>query len=382
METENKIPYTEAAERLFFALLRAGLHPDRPVPASDAAGAAECPESVWREVYRISADQGVLGFVRDGMLHFRNSGVLPEGAGPSRQLNMQWSLNVERIETLYGKQRRAIARLAAFYRSHGIRMMLIKGYGVSLFYPHPEHRPCGDIDIWLYGAQLQADEAMEREWGIRIDTETHHHTKFTVDGILVENHYDFLNVHAHPSNRRIERELQRYAGEEGRTVEIEGVPVLLPSANFNALFLLRHAACHFAAEDIGMRHVADWARFIETQYDGIDWPALFRTAREMNMHRFLNSLCALSVDCLGMDAAIIPAFDRDPELERRIKNDILSPEFSEKLPHKGLLRILSFKFRRWWANRWKHRIVYREGLLRTFFVQFRSHLMKPQSFRH
>lgn len=38
-------------------------------------------------------------------------------------------------------------------------MMVLKGYGLSLNYLKPSHRPCGDIDIWLFGKQKEADDA-------------------------------------------------------------------------------------------------------------------------------------------------------------------------------------------------------------------------------
>ena len=53
---------------------------------------------------------------------------------------------------------------------------------------------------------------------------------------------------------------------------------------------------------------------------------------------------------------LFPSFERDLKLEERVLNDILHPEFSEKFPEKGFIRIIRFKFRRWLANRWKHRI--------------------------
>lgn len=126
--------------------------------------------------------------------------------------------------------------------------MLLKGYGVSLDYPIPAHRPCGDIDIWLFGQQEHADALLHREKGTAINLEKHHHTVFSLDGITVENHYDFLNVHAHASNREIEKKLQELAAEPEKKVLLGEAPLYLPSVDFNALFLLRHTAGHFAAE--------------------------------------------------------------------------------------------------------------------------------------
>ena len=125
---------------------------------------------------------------------------------------------------------------------------------------------------------------------------------------------------------------------------------------------MRHAAAHFAAEEIGVRHVVDWAMFIRRHADVIDWPELYAMASRMNMHRFLNCMNAISIDNLGLDAALIPPFERDIKLEKRVLNDILHPEFSEKFPEKGFVQIIRFKFRRWMANRWRNqRLVGRIG---------------------
>ena len=118
---------TRAAERLF-ALVRATLR-NRMDDASlfEGTDAAQ-----WREIYDLSSVQGVLAQAWDGMQ------LLPEAMRPPRALRLQWAVNVERIEKVYRRQERAIARLAAFYREHAIPMMLLKGYGLSLFYPVPE----------------------------------------------------------------------------------------------------------------------------------------------------------------------------------------------------------------------------------------------------
>lgn len=59
----------------------------------------------------------------------------------------------------------------------------------------------------------------------------------------------------------------------------------------------------------------------------------------MNMHRFLNCINAISINNIGVDAKLFPSFERDLKLEERVLNDILHPEFSEKFPEKGFIRI-------------------------------------------
>ena len=93
---------TRAAERLF-ALVRATLR-NRMDDASlfEGTDAAQ-----WREIYDLSSVQGVLAQAWDGMQ------LLPEAMRPPRALRLQWAVNVERIEKVYRRQERDIARLYA-----------------------------------------------------------------------------------------------------------------------------------------------------------------------------------------------------------------------------------------------------------------------------
>lgn len=365
---------------------------------ADANAAFEgLTEAQWRELYTTSVEQGIAALVWDRVRETSAGGGANVTAMPHmpRDLKMRWAINVERIEAEYARQRAVIRKLAEFFALHGIGMMLLKGYGLSLNYPVPCHRPCGDIDIWLFeertspdgrrikcNVRERADRLLHEHFGVDIDDGKHHHSILYIDGVMVENHYDFLNIHSHRSNRTVEDHLQRFVQGRMRAVDVDGATVYLPSADFHALFLLRHTAVHFAAERIGLRHLTDWRYFVEREGADVDWAALTSFARRMNMHRFLGCMNAVCIDCLDMPRGAVPAWERDPRLEQRVTAEILHPEFSAPKPvGAGYLRSWSYMLRRWWANRWKHAIVYSESSAQTFFVQLYSHLLKPSSLK-
>lgn len=332
----------------------------------------------WDELYRLSTTQGVLGIVWDGMQRpMCDKGVISQKF-LSKSQKFQWAVNVERIEQTYCKQEEALGNLAKIYSEYGIKMMVLKGYGLSLCYPTPNHRPCGDIDIWLYGERKRADNLL-RKRGFQISEDEHHHTVFSFNNIMVENHYDFINVHAHRSNIKIEKRLKELAYQSNEYIELNGQKIYVPNSDFNALFLLRHTAAHFAAAEIGLRHVVDWAMFVNRYHNQINWDSLISIAKENNMHNFLYCINAISIEYLGLSADNIPNFPRNKELEHRVLMDILQPEFGEMPPKSNVVKSMWFRYRRWWANRWKHKIVYREGLFSTFVIQIWSHLLKPKS---
>lgn len=349
----------------------------------------------WSKIYSISANHNISAIVWDYIQQQIAEGKLLPKQLPTKAQKIQWALVTEQVEKKYAKQKQVIVKLARFFAEHNIKMMILKGYGLSLNYPVPNHRPCSDVDIWLFeeqqmpdgstkrcSAQQKADRLLQEHFNISIDEDKHHHTVFYIDGVMVENHYDFLNIHAHLSNRIIEERLQQLTQQPLEQVIVDDASVYLPSPDFHALFMLRHSASHFAAERIVIRHLLDWKYFMENYTKQIDWQSLRNIAQKTNMHKFLDCINAICIDHLGLPSDYIPEFERNSKLEERVWNEILHPEFNMQCPkNAGYIKSWSFMLRRWWSNRWKHRIVYNESLAKTFIVQLWSHLLKPKSLK-
>lgn len=324
----------------------------------------------WNDVIAFSELQGITALVLDGLDRCINQG---KRVDVDFQTKMEWIGNVQQKEVIYKQHKRVICDLANFYQQHGIKMMLMKGVGLSLDYPSPSHRPCGDIDIYLYGDLEKGDYLIKKEYGIEINTERHKHTVFTFEDVKIENHYDFANHHKHKSSKKLDNWLKKDSIAGSKECTDIGANVFLPSANFDAVFLIRHAASHFAAEEIVLRHLLDWAFFVEKHYDEVDWEWQWEICKEQNMHKFLLAINNICVHNLGFDASKFRT-GGDEALTERVLNEILSSTFQEDIAKGNSIYI---RCRRWWANRWKHKIVYPENLTTTFIHQVYAHLMKP-----
>ena len=123
----------------------------------------------WESVETLAEKQGVLGIVYDGIQKFKFESLESRASGKCNVESMPPQIAWLRIvgEVLQGYEQRyqlykqAIAQLARFYNSKGYRMMLLKGLACGMDWPRPEHRPYGDIDIYLFGRQKEADKEME-----------------------------------------------------------------------------------------------------------------------------------------------------------------------------------------------------------------------------
>lgn len=332
----------------------------------------------WETVFCLAKDQGVTAIAWDGYSRLFEAGFVTEDM--DKRVKKQWIGQViQSYEWKYSSYRSVIGHLSSFYAKHGIKMMVLKGYGLSLNYPIPAHRPCGDVDIWNYGEYKRADKTLHDELGIRIDNSYHHHTVFHFEGQLFENHYDFVNTYAHPSGKVVEKRLKELAFNGEEEVEIDGHRIFLPSPDFNAIFLLRHTSAHFAAEKMTLRQILDWGTFVQRYHDQIDWYCLMAFVEKVGMQQFMAVLNGICVDYLGFPACLFPSVRSNAE--SRVVADLFDPEFADQNPKGLFFASLWWRYRRWKHNAWKHRLVYPESMFRTFLVQLRAHLMKPASLK-
>ncbi len=304
---------------------------------------------------------------------------------PSKEILLEWIGEIlHSYEYRYELYRRAIAELSVFYREQSLKMMVLKGYACSLDWPKPEHRPCGDIDIWLFGEQKRGDELIASEKGITVDNSHHHHTVFYWLGFMVENHYDFVNVYGHKSSAELEMVFKELGADDSHFVGITDsstgseTKVYLPSPNLNALFLIRHMVSHFAAAEISLRQVLDWAFFVEKHTKEIDWEWLLEILDKYHMRDFFNLINAICVDDLGFAADSFPEVRFIPELKERVLADILEPAYGAAEPD-SLFPRLMYKFRRWQGNAWKQKLCYSESRWESFWTGLWAHVLKPSS---
>lgn len=330
-------------------------------------------EIAWNDMQALAEQQGLYAIVLDGVEK------QPASLRPPQDLLLEWIGEVlQNYEYRYNEYLRAIVKMARFYNSHGYKMMVLKGYGCSLDWPRPEHRPCGDIDIWQFGRQKEADAAMVREKGIEVDNSHHHHSVFNWGEFTVENHYDFINVYHHKSNAELEGIFKELGQDDTHYVEVEGERVYLPSQNLHALFLLKHTMNDFTSFSMTLRQLLDWAFFVEKHGADIDWKWLVGMLKKFHMNEFFNTINAICVENLGFEASIFHSVQFEPILRDRVLNDILNPRYTAEEPT-WLIPRLMYKYKRWKSNGWKHEMCYNEGMWSAFWSGVWSHVLKPSS---
>ena len=152
--------------------------------------------------------------------------------------------------------------------------------------------------------------------------------------------------------------------------------IFLP--NLHALFMIKHMVSHFAAAEITLRQVLDWAFFVEKHHDEVDWKWLNGMLVKYSMKNFVNCINGICVEDLGFDAGIFQEVKFLPALKDRILNDILNPEYTSAEPE-GFVRRFIYKYKRWQGNAWKQRLCYKESRWEYFWSGIWAKILKPAS---
>lgn len=181
----------------------------------------------WEPVEALAERQGTLGIMYDAVQELKGSRSSSQENFPPLTTWLRWMGKVmQGYEQRYVLYKKAVEDLAAWYHAHGYRMMVLKGLACGENWPKPEHRPYGDIDIFLFGKQSEADALMVQEYkvqGFKVDNSHHHHTVFQWQGFTVENHYDFVNIHHHKSNVELEKLFKELSVDDSNSIDLGGV---------------------------------------------------------------------------------------------------------------------------------------------------------------
>lgn len=320
----------------------------------------------WKSLYDMAKKQSVVGVCFAGVQKLVDS-EKEDYCSMNEMQYLTWMGMAAKIQQKWEQHEAFIGRLACFYEKHGIDTMLLKGYGLSLNYPEAKLRNPGDVDVYLFGDWKKADDAVRSELRVEVRNDSEHHTKFEIDGISVENHYDFVNTRIRRSSQKLEKVFKELAQDKTNVIEVRGQKVFLPSDKLNAIFLLRHCAGHFASEGITMRNVLDWGLFVQSAKD-LDWEWLWHLAKEYNMHRFLACLNAICIEEIGLDATKFVLQEYDSKLKYRVLKEIM--QGTDLVPNASAWE----RTKRWWQHRWKHEICYSDSMLSSFVYSVRANL--------
>lgn len=290
---QKKQSFGHPAQKAFMELVRCGISgatPDeslfRPLSAED-----------WNSIYAMARRQTVCGICYDAYCR------LPDSLLPPGSLLPRWVARVDAIETSGRAMSEAVAALVAMLRCKGLHPVVQKGLSVARFYPTPDLRECGDIDLWLPRNEMKQAIRLART----IDPDIHSHPdgsrSFIFRGFVVELHRRLINISRPLTARNLEQFAKRRSDSSiGNTTD--AIPS--PTPLLELLLINVHIMHHVFGTGIGLRHLCDYmcaAYALKGQYN----PAEFEEACAiLGISRWTALLNNFLIEYLHADAEMLP----------------------------------------------------------------------------
>ena len=329
-------------QQILLALLKLALWKTPP----DKALFENAGDDIWKEVYRLSAEQGVKAIAYDGVT------LLPLELQPAHSILFQWGIHVDGIERRFEKELQVANEMADIFAKNDIKMLLFKGLEMAQYYPSPEHREFGDIDFYLFGKKEEGEQLLLEAGATKNELQCDRHTKLLYKGILIENHEYILPEGELYNVPLLEERLMNAL----KNVNLSNNPLvknaLSPSLDFSILLMSSHTFWHFLGRNLLLRYLCDWALFLTANRGAIDFDSWRRVTIHSGFVKFADALSALAVKYLDLNPEFAPPFETNSAIEEKILQNMFNPLYfpinkNHSWTEKLRLKLKNFKYIRW-----------------------------------
>lgn len=299
----------ENAILVFEDLLRAGLW-----GTSLACRWEELDEQGWTDVLNLAHKQTVTGIVFDGL----QSVTVPANL---KKVFIRLAVQVLRIEQTNGILDQMVASFSEKLRENGIQAVLLKGQGIATLYPKPNHRQCGDIDLYVGITQFEKTKALFKEWGYSVEEEKigDKHLKIIErNGVNLDIHWITTMPLSPKWDKPLRQWEQSFFYGQKAYVELNRVRVQVPPPLFNAVFLFMHLFNHFMNEGVSYRQICDWGLSLRKEDVRLNHKLLEGYIRKYDLVEPWKAFSYLAVNHLGFDAADFPLYTNGCDKKARV----------------------------------------------------------------
>ena len=225
-------------------------------------------ESLWGK------ETGQIEVNRDVFLELEKQTVLSVTASVFPRLSMP--------PELYSSWKRAILYQISSYEHNvfiqsnlpvTVPYVILKGTSAAQYYPHPEYRTMGDIDIMPRREDFDTVYQQLLDDGYKVTEVSEREISFLKNGIIVELHRFYASL----NNPKQSQYLDDLIVDNIQSSHV------LPDM-VNGLVLLEHISQHME-HGLGLRQIIDWMMFVDRCLPDEKWPEFKTLAKNIGLKR-------------------------------------------------------------------------------------------------
>lgn len=189
--------------------------------------------------------------------------------------------------------------LADLFAAHGIAYVIVKGTAAAMYYPRPEYRSMGDVDVIVAEKDYAAAQALLRAQGYEEKSKgaQSRDCAYKRYGVDFEVHQRFSYGHAE-RDCKLDALIAAGIGRRETYHTQEGTYNGLPHLE-NGIVLLEHINQHLEA-GLGLRQIADWMMYANRCLHDEDWAAFREGAERLGLDELARTVTKMCQMHLGL----------------------------------------------------------------------------------
>lgn len=205
--------------------------------------------------------------------------------------------------TLYARRAEQMRQLAAEFDRNGIDFILFKGYVVRDYYPVPELRTFGDVDLIIRQRDRKKSDALMKALGYAPRDTWEPAYSYLKGTEFYEIHSSAMEVDV--SDKADYMGYFSHIWEHIRPAEVVQLPHALEfTPEFHFLYLLTHIAKHISGAGAGIRMYLDIAFFLLRFGNSIDWSWIGHELGQLRLTDFANMTLSAVAQWFGVESPL------------------------------------------------------------------------------
>lgn len=151
--------------------------------------------------------------------------------------------------------------------ANDIHYVAMKGLASAMYYPEPSLRSMGDVDFLVFENDFESSKRAVLSAGFKLDhgdNEDSIHIAFKREPMSIWEHHRCVNGIPEGSVGELIREKLDKTIETSELVELDCAVCRILDKFHHGLIMLLHMISHMTSEGIGLRHLCDWAVFVNS----------------------------------------------------------------------------------------------------------------------
>lgn len=265
----------------------------------------------WFEVLKEAKAQAVALMAAEAVVKYReyisNYNYWENIAVVAHTINVRTAFNEQQLNNIMGDR----------------PFVILKGMAAASYYPNPKLRSFGDIDFLIDPSEQSEIEELLSKNGYK-NWEMDHicHVVFNKGNAHLEMHFEIAGIPYGKAGETV-REFMTDALEHTVTAEFDGWCFPAPGDIYHGLIILLHMQHHMLGEGLGLRHICDWACYLQKTQDKPFWSELLGLFQKIGILTYAKVISKISAMYFHIDCPEW-AQDADEGLCRDVMEDVLT----------------------------------------------------------